>query len=302
MISIFVLRAIYFDPWLIRTFLLLFVSSMSSEYIVLLGRNGGKTVRILKAGDSGSPSSVLVDLELEFDRQGYEHLPVAKDFAFVERNGKTLFVMPSGTSHKVAIVDFSTQDFETKYVTFSDKEFDNGAPHGRYRSVEWAVGTDYVWTNDSDLDEHYVIDVAQGTLVKTITGIERSSLLSVQNWQRVHEASEQDKLMEQMKTAQEQAIANAMKDVNGKDDEQETSLRGNNPNSEPDEEDLSPLAVAAIVISSLALIVGVVNMIYMINSMNKSSNSAIHSNSDEAKKLAVEKLDDPRHDPLGVST
>ena len=32
-----------------------------------MGKNGGKTVRVLKTGAPGSPSTVLVDLELEFD-------------------------------------------------------------------------------------------------------------------------------------------------------------------------------------------------------------------------------------------
>ena len=72
-----------------------------------------------------------------FHPTGYETKSIGKDLSFVERYGKTLFVMPSGTEHKVAIVDFTDSKFETTYVTISDKEFVNGAPYGRYRRIEW---------------------------------------------------------------------------------------------------------------------------------------------------------------------
>lgn len=206
---------------------------------MLLGKNGGKTVRVLKAGVEGQPSTVLIDLELDFDREGYENLSVARDFAFVESNGRTLFIMPSGTSNDVAIVDF-TDNFATTYVKFTDKEFINKAPHGRYRSVEWAVGTDYVWTNDSDLDEHYVIDVIQGKVVKTIPNIQRSSMLSVQNYERMRAAEQQATLMQTMQVTQEK-------------------VKG-------------PSVVATTVVASLALVVGIVNLGYMYTK-NK-SNSA----------------------------
>ena len=165
----------------------------------------------------------MVDLELDFNRTGYEDTSVAYDFAFVEKDGRTIFVMPSGTEHSVAIVDF-TNGFDTKYVKFSDLPFENGAPHGRYRRVEWAVGTNYVWTDDSTNDELYVIDVIKGELVNTIPSVESRALLSVQNFERLRI---QDELMEAMAA----------------------------------ESSDNSLAIAAIVIGSLALIVGLLNMI-----------------------------------------
>ena len=186
---------------------------------------------MLEAGAEGSPSELLVDLELDFNRTGFEGQSVAYDFAFVEKDDRTLFVMPSGTSHEVAIVDF-TDNFKTRYVTFSDIEFDRGsAPHGRYRRVEWAVGTDYVWTDDSGNDELYVIDVIEGRLVNTIPSVESRALLSVQNYERLRI---QNELMEAM-------AAN--------DDDN----NNNNTNSDA-------LAIAAIVMGSLALIVGFLNI------------------------------------------
>lgn len=258
-----------------------------------MGRNGGKTVRVLKAGQPGQPSTVLVDLELDFDRKGYENLPVAKDFAFVLNGGKTLLVMPSGTAHEVAIVDFDN-DFATTYVTLSDKEFINEAPHGRYRRVEWAVGTEYVWTNDSQLDEHYVINVKEGKVVKTITGIDSADLLSVQNWERVRETTQQEKLLETIEANQAQAIAVAI------EEQQQPLFRGNLGNSDDGE---SAVVVAAMVVATLALVVGVINLVYMVQfQKTKEPAKTIEHPFDSKVKLPVDKVNDPRHDPMAVST
>ncbi|KAL3915280.1 MAG: hypothetical protein SGILL_005727, partial [Bacillariaceae sp.] len=256
--------------------------SPDGKHIVMLGKNGGKTVRVLKAGSQGQPSTVIVDLELDFSREGYENKSVAKDFAFVQNNGKTLLVMPSGTSHDVAIVDFDDADFATTYVQLTDAPFENGAPHGRYRSVEWAVGTDYVWTNDSDLDEHYVIDVVQGKVVKVITGIRRSSMLSVRNYEHMQ---------------QEQML-------------QEVSAESDKSSTNGDDND--PVVIAAIVLASLALLVGLANLVMMNKRSYNASNAARASNKNfndvevaselSEQALPIEKLNDPRNDPLGVST
>ena len=220
----------------------------SSEYVVLLGKNGGKTIRVLECGENGSPSRVLVDLKFNFDRTGFETLSVAKDFAFVEKkDGTTLFVMPSGTEHKVGIVNFSSGNFETTYVKFSDKEFDRGqAPHGRYRQVEWAVGTDYVWTNDSSNDEAYVIDVIHGKLVKTISDA-NSRFVSVQNWERVHQA-----------TMMRAELMKAM----GSDIKVDGSSKS--------------LSIAAILIGVLAVMLGAANL-WMMSSMHRKMTSGKHA-------------------------
>lgn len=214
------------------------------EYIILLGKNGGSTIRVIEAGLPGAPSTTLVDLKLDFSREGYERLSVAKDLAFVERDGKTYLVMPSGTEHKVGIVDFE-DNFKVTHVTFSDKPFENGAPHGRYRGVEWAVGTDYVWTNDSSEDEHYVIDVVNAKLVKTITGIARSEIVSVQNWDRVREHFQQEDMMVQVRAMQDEVAGT------------------------------SPLGVAALIIGCLALLVGTANLYVLYEMKNNGSQQLV---------------------------
>ena len=211
-----------------------------------MGKNGGDTVRIIKAGVPGAPSTTLIDLELEFVREPrYDNLSTARDFAFVMSGDATYLVIPSGVSHKVAIVNFD-KDFEIKHVTFSEKEFVNTAPHGRYRGVEWAVGTDYVWTNDSSEDEHYVIDVVNAKLVKTIEGIARSDLLSVQNWDRVRQRED---MVAEVRAAQA---------VQAQDAEAEEAV---------------DLGVVALIVGAAALFVGLANL-HVVSNMKNAQGSA----------------------------
>ena len=155
--------------------------------------------------------------------------------------------MPSGTEHKVAIVDFSSGNFEATYVKFSDKEFTNKAPHGRYRRVEWAVDTDYVWTNDSTNDEVYVIDVIKGELVNTIPN-ESSAFLSVQNWARVRETTMHNELLDKFAALEERetTMHNELLDqmaASGKDS------------------DSGPSATAALAVGIVALVLGLINLV-----------------------------------------
>lgn len=180
--------------------------------------------------------------------EGYETLSVARDFAFVESiDGRTLLVMPSGTEHKVAIVDF-TNNFEMKHVKFSDAMFENTAPHGRYRSVEWAVGTDFVWTNDSTENEHYVIDVVNAKLVNTITGVARSELVSVQNWERMREGAQREEMMAEVRSMTSQDGADGSNAV----------------------------GAAALIIGLLALAVGAGNL-YALSNLKKDGAASIET-------------------------
>ena len=180
-----------------------------------------------------------MDLELDFDRIGYEEKSVAKDFAFVVKDGKTLAVFPSGTSHKVAIVEITngyltSQKIVPRYVTFNDDEFIPGrAPHGRYRQVEWAVGTNYVWVSDGSLEEVYIIDVMKEEVVNTISGTDPGRLVSVQNYEIEHQME-----------MQKQVVSSMMKDDN------------------------NSIEIAAIIIGTLAIVVGFANFTYLIKMRN----------------------------------
>jgi len=195
-------------------------------------------------------------LELGFDRTGYETTSVAKDFAFVYKDGKTSIVFPSGTEHKVAIVEIPTgyvtsDAIKISYVTFNKEEFVKGrAPHGRYRRVEWAVGTDYVWVTDGSLEEIYVIDVVQKEVTTTLTEIDTGNLVSVQNYERTRQFE-----------AQKQLVMDLYND------------------------ETAAIDIAAMVVGAIAIAVGICNYLYMMQ-MKKE----FHANTakDEPKHLLEE--------------
>ena len=173
-------------------------------------------------------------MELDFTTEGYEGQPVARDFAFVEKDGKTLFVMPSGTDHKIAIVEITNgdmRDVEPTYITFNTAEFEKGRdPHGRFRRIEWVVGTNYVWVSDGSLEEVYIIDVMEKTVVNILKEVDPSALLSVQNYDKESQIEEQKAVVSSMMT----------------------------------DDDNSTIEIVAICIGSIAILVGLANFMYMV--------------------------------------
>ena len=169
--------------------------------------------------------------------------------------------MPSGTSHKIAIVDLSNEGYVTndtiniEYVTLSTEEFSYGAPHGMYRRVMWAEGTDYVWVSNSNEDKVFIVDIVKKRVVKTLTGFKTSSFLSVQNYERARQID-----------MQKQMVMDMMKDM--QDGQQQTGSGGSSGSMEstmPSDTKSSSQGtqVAAIVIGCVALVAGVVNLAYM---------------------------------------
>merc|ERR1712106_2365 len=58
--------------------------SPDGRHVVLVGRNGGQVIRILKAGVNGAISTVAIDLELGFSTVDEETSVVYNDFAFIQ--------------------------------------------------------------------------------------------------------------------------------------------------------------------------------------------------------------------------
>lgn len=196
-----------------------------------------------------------MDLELDFSTEGYENTSVSKDFAFVYKNGKTKVVFPSGTEHKVAIVeipetgDIRDGDVQINYVTFNTDEFIQGrAPHGRYRRIEWAVGTDYVWVNDGSLEELYVIDVEKMEVATVLTEVDSGDLVSVQNFDRSRQFEEQKQMFDVM-AAEQSKMVDGMADMAVKDS--------------------NTMEITAIIIGVLAIVVGAMNFAFMAKMRNE---------------------------------
>ncbi len=151
-----------------------------------------------------------------------------------DAEGKTRVVFPSGTDHRLAVVEIptgtvqSSADLDIRYITMNNEEFVAGrAPHGLFRRIEWAVGTDYVWVNDSTLNYLYVVNVATGE-TKIMEDMDIGTLLSVQNYERTR-----------MIELQEQMII-------------DMTPKGS-----------SAIEIVAIVVGCLAIVVGLLNYMHM---------------------------------------
>lgn len=149
-------------------------SSPDGEYIILFGIDGGQTVEILKAGESGSKSQIAHTLSLDFNATNVEEEGVFNDFAYIQMNGMNCFVVSSASDYKVAIVDMDT--LEVSYVMLKDVPFTGKK---RNRQVEWAEGTSYVWIGGRQDDEAYVIDLETKELIQTFTDVDARKILSV---------------------------------------------------------------------------------------------------------------------------
>jgi hypothetical protein len=227
--------------------------SPNGDYIVLLARDGGTNIRILKTGASSEKSTVYADLALGFNSTNNEDDQVFNDFAFVEYEGKDIVVFASGTENKAAVVELNNGGDSVK-VTKIDLG-DGGAYTRDSRNVEWAVGTPYVWIDGHANEELYVIDILQNKLVKTITGITTSKMLSVQNYGRMKDLQMQQKAIED-------AVASATANM-GSSTSGVTSLETIEVPEYSDDNDIDTVGIIGLILGACALIVGSMNVFVM---------------------------------------
>jgi hypothetical protein len=128
--------------------------------------------------------TLLADIPVNFGGSAPGALAVT-DFAMAEIEGKTLAVFASGSDNEVAMVDMANPTRVTKLALTSSNEA-SGA-EGEGRSVEWALGTEYVWVTGSEAKELYVIRIPGGKIERaiieaTIEGIDATALVFVENY------------------------------------------------------------------------------------------------------------------------
>lgn len=165
--------------------------SPDGSHIVMVGRNGGKTIRVLETGEAGEKSKTAFDLKLGFEIRGYEESAVFNDLAFVQTweygpysKKRNMIVIASGTENKIALVDISGGNPTVDYVTLTDSS--KLTASNNLRQVEWVHGTPYVWVDGNENSEVYVIDVDKKKVVKTISRVKTTRLLSVENYEMKH--------------------------------------------------------------------------------------------------------------------
>jgi len=246
--------------------------SPDGRHIVLVGRNGGEVIRILKAGANGAPSTVAFDLALGFSTEGEETSVVFNDFAFIQTGKddgidgmpgveRDIIVIASGTENKVAIIDISGAENKVNIIELRD-DTAMSAKKNR-RQVEWCVGTPFVWVDGAGEDEMYVLNVDTKEIVTTIMGLKSKKMISVENYAAKRTAE----LISQQ-------INGAVTDLSGNLDSLLSASQSSAPNTvaEDDDNDIDPVGIAALVIGLCALIVGVANMVYMARSNSHSGN------------------------------
>jgi len=220
----------------------------------MFGHNGGTSVRVLKAGESGKKSTVYADLVLGFNTTGVMDDNVYNDFAFVKREDKNIAVFGSSTENKLAIVDFAGSTPSTSFVTLTDKAKEDG--FWERRQVEWAVGTDYVWVEGSEYDEIYVVDIVKKMVVKTITGINPSKIVSVNNIKREQEAAMVQDMINRASVQGAAAVGSSSS----------SNMAKIGITSESDSSS-SSIGIIAMVLAIVAVILGAMNLV-LINKMN----------------------------------
>jgi hypothetical protein len=262
--------------------------SPDGKYIVLIGRNGGTTVRILETGATSEPSTVFADLEMGFNSTNHEDDQIFNDFAFVELDGMSMIVFVSGTENRAAIVDISNgaDNIKITYVALGGHAGNDDISNRR--QVEWAVGTPYVWIDGDGRGEAYVVDVSAGTLVKTIAGISTTRMLSVQNYAKMHEQKMQQEAIQAAIEAQ-MAVQQQMADEQAKKESSEGSMMETNlnaaqqaasPSNTEDDNDIDIVGILGLIIGACALIVGTMNVFVM-----SSMKTQIASNKDDLVSL-----------------
>jgi len=166
-------------------------SCPDGSHIVMVGRNGGESIRVLKTGEPGQKSTTAFDLNLGFKTRGYEESSVFNDIAFVQTweyapdsKKRNMIVVASGTENKVAIVDISSGSPHVSTVTLTSSSKLTASDNKR--QVEWVHGTPYVWVDGNEADEVYVIDVDKKEVVETISRVKTTRFLSVENYEMKH--------------------------------------------------------------------------------------------------------------------
>merc|ERR1712008_288278 len=284
--------------------------SPDGRHVVLVGRNGGQVVRFLKAGEPGKPSTVAFDLELGFSTFEEETSAVFSDFSFVQTSAsdgmsdgidRDIIIIASGTENKVALVDISSGSPVTDIIALRGDGYMTARRNRR--QVEWVVGTPYVWIDGTGAEDVYVLDVDKKEMVRTITGVTTTKMLSVENYaaKRTAELISQqitaaiadipEPTQPQTQTETEtQTQTQTQSTTNDNTDAQTTTLTTDNTDVQQqvlgvssgpeyeDDSDIDPVGIAAIVVGLCALIVGIANMVYM--SRSKSSDEGGNDGAD----------------------
>jgi len=166
-------------------------ASPDGRFILMVGKNGGEVLRILRTAENGSPSTFAWNVFLEFDQPVCDTV-VFNDFAFIQTDEgnpddgikRDMIVVGSGTDNKVAVLDLLkmvNNKPKVTIVTLSSNQTLT-SKKGR-RQIEWIPSTKYVWLDGESSHEVYVLDVDKKKIVNTVTDVLTEKLVAVENYE-----------------------------------------------------------------------------------------------------------------------
>ena len=98
---------------------------------------------------------------------------------------RNILVLASSTDNNVVLVDLN-DNYKMRKIDLAPGAESSG---GSSRKVEWAVGTNYVWINAGETQEHYIIemtgDISTAVKTRTLAGIKGGNMIFVNNYERV---------------------------------------------------------------------------------------------------------------------
>jgi len=227
-------------------------ASPDGKHIVLFGNDGAQNLRVLRAGANGVKSTVAFDIPLQFENvpAGSEAL---RDFAFVKWNNHDIIALSTGYDNNLAIIDLDATPPKLHNLKLSDAAETTGGRSGRM--IEWAYGTNYLWVDAASAKEIYVIrlsedgDVTKAVVERTIPEVSSSLMVYAEDFAE----RKQDSMIKQLVEA--------------------------NIDSGDDDDDASPIAIAALAIGVFSLIL---NFIFVGHFMSKSQPAAAEAKEEAA--------------------
>lgn len=263
----------------------------NGKYVVLFSDDKDGNVRILKAGKNGEKSTVFADVATPFERK-------PQDFAFVEnKDGEEKIVIASHEANDVYIMDLTVTPPKVDIVALNTSP---NTTSDRSRTMEWAVGTDYVWVSGSapqDLadKEIYVVNVATKEVERTIKGYNADLLFYVENYVQTRLVN----LMAEQQAANQayadQLTTDTKKDIDTQISNLQTTtqaIKAQADSAAPESSnDASTVSIAALVVGLIALSVGVINVMVMMKKPAASpANAGIRDTDSEAGKESLQSV------------
>mmetsp|Transcript_46561 Transcript_46561/g.54414 ORF Transcript_46561/g.54414 Transcript_46561/m.54414 type:complete len:587 (+) Transcript_46561:43-1803(+) len=253
------------------------VASPDGKFIVLLGNNAGKSVRIITPNGNGEKSSTAADIQTDF-QGGTPGRTVVSDYAFIQDETRNILVLAASTDNNVVVVDLDDNYRMRKFALTSDAESSGGSS----RTVEWAVDSNFVWVNGADASAHYILEFPSANIddafvARTLTDVAGGKTMYVENYERRATMEQMAKMIgASSPDTSSSGSASPGESNSGKSttigELGETNEMGNLSNEKSsDESKIDIVGIIALVVACVAL---VGNLVYVMGSSKSSSTGA----------------------------